>query len=278
MVTLNGSGALSYTWDGGVSNGTPFASPIGTVVYTVTGTAANSCTNTDMVSVTTNTLPSVSFTLPTDTVCNTSATFALSGGLPSGGVYSGTGVSSGNFRPVTAGVGTFAITYTYTDVNSCQSMISQNMVVDICTSIGTANNELITKMFPNPTTGSLNIEVNNENKEYDLYLTDVTGREIFKTTSDKNKTTLTILIWILTPMLFLLFYHGNKGYVWDYYFTGIYPHFILLVAAVLARSELAGVVITLIFLTSNLFTTYNFIAYAPTAHDIIGIPCPIPAV
>lgn len=187
MVTLNGSGgAITYTWDGGVSDGTPFASPVGTVVYTVTGTAANSCTNTDMVSVTTNPLPSVSFNLATDTVCNTSSTFALSGGLPTGGVYSGTGVSGGNFSPVTAGVGTFSITYTYTDVNSCQASMAQNIVVEVCTSVDNASNEMITKMFPNPTTGILNIEVNNGNKNYDLYLTDVTGRELFKTTSDKK--------------------------------------------------------------------------------------------
>lgn len=41
-----------------------------------------------------------------------------------------------------------------------------------------------------------------------------------------------LLIWWLTPVFFLLFYHGNNGYVWDYYFTGVYPALILLVAAV----------------------------------------------
>ncbi len=187
MVTLSGSGgSISYTWDGSVADGTPFASPIGTVVYTVTGTAANSCTNTDMVSVTTNPLPSVSFSLATDTVCDNASSFALSGGLPTGGVYSGTGVSAGNFNPATSGAGTFSITYTYTDVNSCQGSMAQNIVVEVCTSVDNANNEMITKMFPNPTTGVLNIEVNNGNKNYDLYLTDVTGGELFKTTSDKK--------------------------------------------------------------------------------------------
>lgn len=187
MVTLNGAGALSYTWDGGVTNGIAFNSPVGTTIYTVTGTAANSCTNTDVVSATTNILPSVSLSLALDTVCDNDPSFALSGGLPTGGTYSGTGVTAGNFNPATSGIGTFSITYTYTDVNSCQSMISQNIVVDNCTATSiSANSEMLSQMYPNPTTGFLYIEMNNGNKNYDLYLTDVTGREIFKTSSDKK--------------------------------------------------------------------------------------------
>lgn len=44
--------------------------------------------------------------------------------------------------------------------------------------------------------------------------------------------TLALFIWWLIPTLFLLFYHGNRGYVWDYYFTGAYPALVLLVAAI----------------------------------------------
>ena len=40
------------------------------------------------------------------------------------------------------------------------------------------------------------------------------------------------LVWWLTPVLFLLFYHGNRGYVWDYYFSGVYPVLVLIVCAV----------------------------------------------
>ncbi len=51
-VTLNGSGAVSYTWDNNVSNNVAFTPPAGTTVFTVTGTDANGCTDTDQVSVT----------------------------------------------------------------------------------------------------------------------------------------------------------------------------------------------------------------------------------
>jgi len=57
-VTLTGSGASTYNWTNSVSNGVAF-SPSSTVTYTVTGTDANNCSNTDQVIVTVNALPIV---------------------------------------------------------------------------------------------------------------------------------------------------------------------------------------------------------------------------
>jgi hypothetical protein len=61
QVTLSGSGADTYTWDKGVSNGVPFLPPQSSAtVYTVTGTiTATGCSNTDQVTVTSNPLPDV---------------------------------------------------------------------------------------------------------------------------------------------------------------------------------------------------------------------------
>jgi gliding motility-associated-like protein len=50
-VTLTGSGATSYSWTGGVTNGVAFT-PAGTQTYTVTGTDANLCQNTDDITIT----------------------------------------------------------------------------------------------------------------------------------------------------------------------------------------------------------------------------------
>jgi hypothetical protein len=58
-VTLNGSGASSYSWNNNVQNGVPFT-PLSTQTYTVTGTAVNGCTNTAQVQVVVNALPAVS--------------------------------------------------------------------------------------------------------------------------------------------------------------------------------------------------------------------------
>ncbi|MDG1332208.1 MAG: PKD domain-containing protein [Crocinitomicaceae bacterium] len=58
-VTLNGAGALNYVWNNGVTNGVSFIQIVGTITYTVTGTDANGCVNTDQVDVTVNPLPEV---------------------------------------------------------------------------------------------------------------------------------------------------------------------------------------------------------------------------
>ena len=54
-VTLNGLNGVSYSWNTGGIDGQPFTPPLGAMVYTVTGTDANGCVNSDNVTV--NTLP-----------------------------------------------------------------------------------------------------------------------------------------------------------------------------------------------------------------------------
>ena len=111
-VTLNGSGANTYTWDNGVTNGVAFT-PASSATYLVTGTAANGCTSTDEVLVTVNTLPLVNAG-PDQTIC-IGASVTLSG---SGAVtYSwDNGIINGvAFNPAA----TTTYTLTGTDGNNC---------------------------------------------------------------------------------------------------------------------------------------------------------------
>lgn len=55
-VTLNGAGAIMYTWDNSIVNGVAF-NPTTSATYTVTGTDANGCINSDMVNVNVNASP-----------------------------------------------------------------------------------------------------------------------------------------------------------------------------------------------------------------------------
>jgi hypothetical protein len=61
-------------------------------------------------------------------VCASDPAFALSGGFPAGGTYSGPGVTAGQFNPATAGVGTHTITYTVT-INSSPQTATQSIQV-----------------------------------------------------------------------------------------------------------------------------------------------------
>lgn len=58
LITLNGSGASTYTWVNGVTDGIPFA-PSNTQTYTLIGADGNGCENSDVVLVTVNSLPVV---------------------------------------------------------------------------------------------------------------------------------------------------------------------------------------------------------------------------
>lgn len=60
MVTLSGSGAISYSWNNGVSDGVAFTA-LNTTTYQVTGTGVNGCTAVDQITVTVNPLPNASF-------------------------------------------------------------------------------------------------------------------------------------------------------------------------------------------------------------------------
>src|SRR5574343_455433 len=123
-VTLNGSGASTYTWNNGVTNGVAFT-PVTSTTYTVTGTSAAGCTNTDQVVVTVNAIPSVSAGTYTS-VCSDAADISLAG-TPSGGTFSGTGVTGTNFDP---SVGTQTITYSYTDGNGCSNTANTTISVN----------------------------------------------------------------------------------------------------------------------------------------------------
>jgi len=115
QITLTGSGATSYSWDLGVTNGVAFT-PISTT-YTVTGTDGNNCTNTDQISVVVNPLPTVvANALPSTTVC-TGSSITLSGSGAASYSWD-LGVTDGaSFIPAS----TDTYTVTGTDGNGCQN-------------------------------------------------------------------------------------------------------------------------------------------------------------
>jgi len=112
-VTLTGGGATSYTWTSSVTDGVAF-NPSATDTYTVTGTDANGCTNTDMITVTVNPAPPVVANTTASAVCDGSSVTLTGSGATS---YSWTSsVTDGvAFTPVA----TDTYTVTGTDANGC---------------------------------------------------------------------------------------------------------------------------------------------------------------
>jgi hypothetical protein len=155
-TTLTGGNAVSYVWTGGVTDGVAF-NPGATLTYTVTGTDVNTCSNTATITVTVNNLPAVNFNYTgNDTVCVGDGIQSLNGGTPSGGTYSGAGVTGTNFDPNTAGIGAHNITYSFTDVNSCTNTDLISITVIGCAGIEDNDYSTIT-VYPNPFTNSISL-------------------------------------------------------------------------------------------------------------------------
>jgi hypothetical protein len=103
---------------------------VGTHTITYEYTDGNGCTNTCTFDITVNDLPALSCPLDFD-LCVDEPLYDLDGlATPSGGDYSGTGVSANQFDAATAGAGTHTITYTYTDSNGCTNTCTFDITVN----------------------------------------------------------------------------------------------------------------------------------------------------
>ncbi len=132
-LSASGNEVKWFAGDSLVNSGSTYATgqtSTGNYNYLVTQTA-NGCESLPAtVSLTIHELPVVYLNL-LDTVCISQPAFNLTAGTPSGGTYSGTGITSGLvFDPALAGAGSHEITYLFTDANGCSNSFSQSLIVN----------------------------------------------------------------------------------------------------------------------------------------------------
>lgn len=218
--TQNSVNAFSYYWDFGDTttnldtvnfvSGTWTYSDTGTYTVTLIVNAGTICSDTADFQVTVNPAPVVSLALNIDTVCSNAGLYTLAGGLPSGGIYTGTGVSGYSFDPLTAGGGIHTIVYTYTDTNGCSYNDSEQLLVEICT----GQNELFDPefpiiIFPNPNRGMfktrINLERDPQDSQYGIDIYNVWGEKVYSFTGTKKQPE--ILIDLNSPPLGIYFLH-----------------------------------------------------------------------
>ncbi|MFM7668291.1 MAG: PKD domain-containing protein, partial [Bacteroidota bacterium] len=146
---------LGASGTGNITSFTPTST--GTSSVTVTPTLG-SCIGTPVTfTINVNNVPTVTFDLSSMTPpCVYDPAFALPAGTPTGGTFSGPGVSGTNFNPANAGTGTHSITYSVTQ-NGCIGSSTSTITVDACS--GIEDNVLNSiRVFPNPTSGMVTIE------------------------------------------------------------------------------------------------------------------------
>lgn len=138
LVNFTGTAPYSFTYSNGTSNASvsgininPYvlqANPNVTTTYSLVSVSDATCTGTTSGTATVNVITAPTVTLaPFTPTCSSAGIQTLTGGSPSGGVYSGNGVSNGTFNPA---IGTSLITYTVTYGTGCQKSASQTWTVN----------------------------------------------------------------------------------------------------------------------------------------------------
>jgi gliding motility-associated-like protein len=124
QVILSASGGSTYSWTGGVTNGIAF-SPNTTSTYSVTGETANSCQNTDEVTITVNPLPTINPIADLNVCLGNSVTLDASG---TGTSYSWSGgaINGLSFIPLVTATYTVTATDANACVNSAQVLVTVN--------------------------------------------------------------------------------------------------------------------------------------------------------
>ncbi len=118
MVTVDATslGTGTVTWDNGVTNGTPFAPPVGTTTYTATSTDGTDCGY--AVDITSNALPTVAGTVDNATIC-LGDSITLTGSGADTYVWDNGATDAVAFAPSPSGLTSFTVTGT--DLNGCEN-------------------------------------------------------------------------------------------------------------------------------------------------------------
>ena len=134
-TTISASGAATYLWfPSGSSPTNAFnnVTPNNTTTYTVTGTSAAGCQNSDQVVVTVNTLPTVTATASSTNICEGESVQLFGSGLTSYQWTPATILNTFNVaNPIATPFGTETYTVSGTDANGCSGTASVTVSMTI---------------------------------------------------------------------------------------------------------------------------------------------------
>lgn len=178
---IAGTSVNTYLWRNATTDTSLIVSASDTIW--VAATSGAGCIGHDTIVVKIFPKPAVIFTLPQsiDTLCSNMDPVVLSGGSPTGGSYSGVGVSGNIFDPVAAGVGNHTVNYTYTDTNSCIDSAQQIIHISTCVGIARLDTKNIFNIMPNPASGQLIVLANGLNIiNVTIEISNIQGQQFLK--------------------------------------------------------------------------------------------------
>ena len=176
LILNAGNPGSSYLWSNASTTQSITVSSSGT--YSVVVTNTNGCIGSDVVIVTINPLPNLTASASSMVVCVDDANVTLTG-TPTGGTWSGPGVTGSNLNPAIAGVGAQTASYAYTDANGCSNIATVIVQVNAC--VGFVEHTLANgvSVYPNPNNGSFTLSVNANVADLVIKITDMQGRVVY---------------------------------------------------------------------------------------------------
>ncbi len=175
-VVLTAIGAQSYTWTGGIFNGTSFQ-PSVTSSYSVVGTSSAGCVNnlptTFIVSV--KPLPTI-ITMASNTMVCRGQTFTLS--ASGANTFSwNTGVTMPSFTTSSTFIGNTNYTVTGIDASGCKNSAVITIKVNSCLGIMEFEDSDIL-IYPNPSNGIINLNISKIGL-FELEMVNLLGQTVF---------------------------------------------------------------------------------------------------
>lgn len=190
-----------------------YSDTIGTFDLNVTA-STEFCFSDSTFSIDVHPIPDVDFnTMPDDTICLLSGTITLDA-TPSGGTFSGNGLTTDQFDPQLSGIGSHHLYYNYTDINGCSSMDSALIYVTNCLGINELDFSKIT-IYPNPFKDFTTIYFEEQligNNNLRIY--DLTGKLVY---SENNLTGNQLIIYRgkLVPGVYTISLVGSKSIIFQ---------------------------------------------------------------
>lgn len=189
-VTFTGSGANSFSWDQGITDGTP-TTVTSSGTYVVTGTESlHGCSNTDTLELIVHPNPMISLSSNDEMLGNDgSINLTILGGIPPYSFdWSNDGTGDNDDSNDLFGVPAGSYNVTMTDGNGCTVTASAT----VGSQVGIEELQALPfSIHPNPSNGQFEIELNNSTQG-ELLITDATGRKVLEMQLTSHKSSIDI--------------------------------------------------------------------------------------
>ena len=175
IVATGSPTPLAYQWQVSTNGGTTYTNITGANFTSLTLTAVTTAMNANRYQclvtgycgtvtsnaaiLTVNTSTAVTIAPLPAKICLSDTLIALTG-TPAGGTWSGPGVVGNNFHPINTAVGSYVLTYTFTNTSGCISTATVTAVVEDCPERRRLLRNDAVILFPIPNDGQFSMRVN----------------------------------------------------------------------------------------------------------------------